>query len=129
MTSWYLDTSAAIKLIQREAESEQLIAEIHRQEPTLMSSRLLETELRRAIQRSSSLEQRDATELLERIDLYDVTPMHFTQAGLLPGRNLRSLDAIHVAVALSLQPNTVVTYDIRMAEVSRDAGLQVIAPA
>ena len=128
MTSWYLDTSAAIKLIQREQESEQFIAEIHRWVPTLLSSRLLETELRRAVHRSSSLEQRDVTNLLERIDLYEVTPVHFTQAGLFPGANLRSLDAIHVATAFSLQVDAVVTYDIRMAEAARDAGLQVLAP-
>ena len=128
MTSWYLDTSAAIKLIQREQESEQFIAEIHRWVPVLLSSRLLETELRRAVHRSSSLEQRDVTNLLERIDLYEVTPVHFTQAGLFPGANLRSLDAIHVATAFSLQVDAVVTYDIRMAEAARDAGLQVLAP-
>ena len=123
-----MDTSAAIKLIQREQESEQLIAEIQRQEPVLISRRLLETEVRRAVHRSSSLEQRDVTELLERIDLYEVTPVHFTQAGLLPGANLQSLDAFHVAAAFSLQVDAIITYDIRMAEVGRDAGLQALAP-
>lgn len=50
-------------------------------------------------------------------------------AARLPGK-LRSLDAIHVASAalLGLELAALVTYDNRMADAARDAGLPVVMP-
>ena len=50
-------------------------------------------------------------------------------AGLAP-ENLRTLDAIHVASALVLQPDlgAVVAYDSRLIEAARQNGLAVLSP-
>ncbi|SDC02059.1 hypothetical protein GA0111570_11456 [Raineyella antarctica] len=128
MSIWYVDTSAALKLVLAERESEALIEAITTDHPTLVACYLLETEMRRAAHRSPELRQRQVTELLDRIDLYEVTPTVFLQAGLLPGEHLRSLDAVHLASAIGIAADCLVTYDLRMAEAARAAGLVVIAP-
>lgn len=128
MSTWYLDTSAAIKLIVREAESVDLVRAIEEQRPNLVSCQLLETELRRAVQRLEVASQRHVTDLLDRVDLYDLNAAMYTQAGLLPGPNLRSLDALHLAAALAIGVDAVVTYDARMTEAARDFGLVTLQP-
>lgn len=128
MSTWYLDTSAALKLVLAERESVALIEAIATERPTLVACYLLETEMRRAAHRSPELQQRQVTELLDRIDLYEVTPTVFLQAGLLPGEHLRSLDALHLASAIGIAVDALVTYDLRLAEAARAAGLVVIAP-
>lgn len=128
MSRWYLDTSAALKLVLAEQESEALIEAITKEVPTLVACYLLETEMRRAAHRSPDLSQRQVTDLLDRIDLFEVTPTVFLQAGLLPGEHLRSLDALHLASAIGTAVDCLVTYDVRMAEAARAAGLVVIAP-
>ena len=42
---------------------------------------------------------------------------------------LRSLDALHLAAAIRLGVDAVVTYDTRMTQAARDLGLVVLAPA
>ena len=128
MTTWYLDTSAALKLIIREAESEALIEAIGSARPTLAASFLLETELRRVVHRVPELSQALVTSLLERVDLYEVSPAMFRHAGLLPGAQLRSLDALHLATAIAIGADDVLTYDQRFAEAAGQVGLTVLAP-
>lgn len=36
----------------------------------------------------------------------------YTQAGLLPGRDLRSLDALHISAALRLDVDAALIYDV-----------------
>lgn len=62
------------------------------------------------------------------MDLYEVPPSLFREAGLLPGVGLRSLDAIHLAAAVRLGVAAVLTYDSRMREAARGLGLEVVAP-
>ena len=50
----------------------------------------------------------------------------FAKAGTQIG--LRSLDALHLAGALSIEASAILTYDIRLAEAARAHGLEVIAP-
>lgn len=128
MSIWYVDPSAALKLVLAEHESEALIGAINAERPTLVACYLLETEMRRAAHRAPELEQRQVSELLDCIDLYEVTPTVFLQAGLLPGEHLRSLDALHLASAIGIAVDALVTYDLRMAEAARAAGLVVVAP-
>lgn len=129
MTRWYIDSSAAMKLVLREAESGALLDQMDADRPSLVSCRLLETEMRRAAHRSGDLSQEKVTTFLEKVNLFDVPNHLFTEAGLLPGARLRSLDAIHVAAAVALDAPVVLTYDTRMAESARDLGLRVLSPA
>lgn len=128
MATWYLDASAAAKLLLHEAESVALIAAINTQRPTLVSSNLLETELRRMVHRVEGLGQRAVTNVLDRVELCELTAAIHTQAGLLPGANLRSLDALHLATAIGLQVDVLVAYDLRLCDAARDAGLVVLTP-
>ena len=122
---YYLDTSAAAKLLVQESESAALAEWADAVE--LVSSVLLETELRRLAVRTG-IPQADVTAVLDRVPLYEVAPSLFHEAGVLLGANLRSLDALHLAVALRLRVNAVVTYDARMAQSARDLGLTVLMP-
>lgn len=129
MSRWYLDTSAALKLLVEEAESEALAALVDTQQPSLAACCLLETELRRAAQRETTLTQLSVTTFLETIDLYEVPPSLFAEAGLIPGPNLRSLDALHLAGAIRIGVTHLLTYDARMADAAQRLGIPVLAPS
>lgn len=129
MSRWYLDTSAALKLMVEEAESSALAERLDAEAPDLVACLLLETELRRAAHRHAALSQELVSHFVERVDLYEVPASLFREAGLLAGSTLRSLDALHLAAAVRIGVDAVVTYDTRMTEASRELGLAVIAPA
>lgn len=128
MSLWYLDTSAALKLVVEEPESEALAQGIDREQPDLVACWLLETEMRRAAQREAALTQEIVTQLLEGVGLYEVPSSLFREAGLLPGAQLRSLDAVHLAAAIRIGVDRVVTYDSRLSDSARSLGLGVFAP-
>jgi predicted nucleic acid-binding protein len=128
LTSWYLDTSAALKLLIEEEESAVLAAAIDEAAPALVGCWLLDTELRRAAHREPALTQANVSDFLEGVDLYEVPASLFREAGLLPGTSLRSLDALHLAPAVRIGVDAVLTYDARMLEHARQLGLSVLAP-
>lgn len=127
MSRFYLDTSAAAKLLVQEAESASLAAWGDGADVDLVATHLLETELRRFASRHG-LPQADVSAILARIDLYDLPPSVFREAGLLPGMALRSLDALHLAASIRLDVEALVTYDIRLAEAAEGLGLRIQAP-
>lgn len=129
MSVWYLDTSAALKLVLEEPESEALAHHIDSEHPDLASGWLLETEMRRAANRVEGLTMDAISEFLLGVNLYEVPGSVFREAGLLPGPNLRSVDALHLSVAIRIGVESVVTYDMRMAESARQLGLPVVAPS
>lgn len=122
----YLDTSAAVKLISDEPESDGL-REFLDEGPTVVSSDLLETELRRIGVRHG-LDQVLITNVLDGVTLTPLTRDQFREAGLYPQAGLRSLDALHLAGALGIDAAAMLTYDLRLAEAARAHGLEVIAP-
>jgi predicted nucleic acid-binding protein len=125
---WYLDTSAAVKLCSREAETDALAGAIVDAQPSLVSAQLLETEMRRASTRRPDLPQATVTRLLDQVDLLEMSGNVFRVAGLLPGANLRSLDALHLAAALESGADALVAYDKRMIEAASELGLRVVSP-
>lgn len=129
MSQWCLDTSVALKLMVSEEESASLADIIDQIAPDLVACYLLEPELRRAAQRMPSLSQAMISQLLDTVNLFEVPPSLFREAGLLPGAGLRSLDALHVATAVRLGVDEVLTYDLRMAHAAREVGLHVLTPS
>lgn len=122
----YLDTSTAVKLISDERESDGLRSYLD-EGPTVVSSDLLETELRRIGVRHG-IDQVLITAVLDGVTLTSMTRDQFREAGLYPQADLRSLDALHLASALSIEASAILTYDIRLAEAARAHGLEVVAP-
>lgn len=122
----YLDTSAAVKLLSDERESEGLRSYLD-EGLTVVSSDLLETELRRIGVRHR-IDQVLITDVLDGVTLTPLTRDQFRDAGLYPQVGLRSLDALHLAGALGIEAAAILTYDIRLAEAARAHGLEVVAP-
>ena len=128
MSRWYLDSSAALKLVLEEPESDALAHVLDDAAPELVGTWLLETEMRRAAQRLEPLTQTMVSEVLEAVAIYELPASLFREAGLLPGPGLRSLDALHLAAAVRIGVEHVITYDARMAESAEQLGLSVLAP-
>lgn len=128
METWYLDTSAALKLIVREPESPAFLAAIQAKRPLVASSSLIETELRRAALRNPAVTQNDVFTLLSSLNIFEIGGAVYRQAGLLPGAHLRSLDAIHLACALLIDASAIVSYDKRMLEAAHQVGLPTLSP-
>jgi predicted nucleic acid-binding protein len=128
VTRCYLDTSAAAKLVVAERESAALAEWLDQPELRPMATLLLETELRRLAVRLG-LSQQTVTGVLEGVELYALPDTAFREAGLMSRSDLRSLDALHLAGALRLDVDVMVTYDERLAVACADVGLRVVAPA
>jgi predicted nucleic acid-binding protein len=127
----YLDTSALAKLVVREAETDALMAWAREHAAHAVSSDLARTELLRAVRRAHPDQAERARDVLDSITLLALTPDVLEAAGRVEPVALRSLDAIHLAAALSLgdELDAIVTYDDRLAEAARHSGVHVIAPA
>lgn len=123
----YVDTSALAALLKPEPESESLERWLDDTSATLVSSDLLETELRRVAVRDG-LSQTDVTALLDGVALAALDRAVFRNAGFLPMEMLRTLDALHLEAAIRLDADALVTYDHRLAQAAESAGLTVIAP-
>lgn len=128
MTVAYVETSAAAKLIIDENESAGLAAWLSRDDLVVQGTFLVETELRRLAHRENVAQERVA-ELLDRYTLFELSSSLLREAGLLVGKALRPLDAIHLAAALRLGVDVLVTYDERLAEAAVAYGLRTLAPA
>ena len=126
----YIDSSALLKLIVREDETAALEADLAARDG-LVTSTLAVVECRRAIRRGGPkrlLQQ--AEEVFETVYLVDMTRPILERAAALEPDLVRSLDAIHVATALSVgDPELeVLTYDGRMADAAQAGGLRVLQP-
>lgn len=123
----YLDTSAAMKLLVEESESEALLRELTGSRRRLAASWLLHTELHCAAGRIPGVVADAAiTTVLDAIDLVDLTRGDLLAAGT--HAPLRSNDAIHLATALRLGVDEVVSYDKELSRAAAATGLRVIAP-
>lgn len=128
----YVDTSAAMKLLVEEAESDALARHLEavrkRGGSTLVSSLLLYTELHCASKRRPEEVHADAVaDVLSVLALVDVENGDLTIAPLLPGR-LRSADAIHLATALRVDARSMVVYDEELRSAATAAGIAVSSP-
>ena len=84
----------------------------------------------RAVRRSAPDRVVQARAVLDALTLLEVTTAVFEEAGRLDPAVVRSLDAIHLAAALSLGDDLegLVTYDERLADAARGNGVAVVAP-
>lgn len=123
----YVDTSALGALLIEQPESTALVDWLDETSATLVSSDLLETELRRLAVREG-LDQSDVSRILDGVASVALDRAVYRSAGLLPMPYLRTLDALHLEAALRVDAHAVLTYDNRLAEAARVVGLDVISP-
>lgn len=129
----YIDTSAAMKLLVEEAESDALADYLERSRTAssdvLVASLLLHTELHCAANRRGGDIRPDAvTDVLSTLALIDVESGDLKTAPLLAGR-LRSADAIHLATALRVDARMMIVYDDELRSAATTAGISVCAPS
>jgi predicted nucleic acid-binding protein len=124
----YLDTSAFIKLVRSEPESVALRRELAGRE--LLSSALLVVEARRAARRYGETASRRARAGLSTITLLPLDRLVLDAAADLDPAELRSLDALHLATALSIGEDLarLYCYDARLADAARAVGIEVSQP-
>ena len=125
---WFLDASAFVKLLIVEAESAELRRWIRGRD--LVSSDLLRTEARRAVAGEPDEVRWHCERLLEEIPMIRLVPAVLDRAGELPGRRLRSLDAIYLASALRLGDDLsgIVSYDMRQLAAAKGLGIPTCSP-
>jgi len=124
----FVDASALVKLLRRESESETLVAELARW-PALVSSALGETELWIVARRIGASLSR-VREVADRLLLVPASEAVLRRAREPFDEPLRTLDAVHLASALSVREGIGVflAYDSRLLAAAAAEGLEVVAP-
>lgn len=131
----YLDSAAVVKLVRQEACSVDLISWLgsHGDVP-LVSSALIEVEVPRALRRSAPNALVGVPAAIGRLFRLELDSTVRLTAAAFAEPALRSLDAIHLATALILANESgseliaFVTYDRRLLESAKAAGLPVASP-
>ena len=124
----YLDSSALVKLVVREAESGGLRTYL-RHSTDRASCDLARVEVVRSVRPHGAAAVRRARQLLRRITLLRLDEPLLDEAAELDAP-LRSLDAIHLAAARTFggELKAVITYDTRMAAATTALGLRLEQP-
>jgi uncharacterized protein len=128
----YLDSAAVVKLAHAEPESPALRSWLdERAETEWISSVLTEIESFRALARYAPDAVSRLPAVLDQIDLIDLGPSIRILAQTARPVTVRSLDAIHLGTALHSRSGltSFVTYDKRLLEAAKAAGLPVDSPA
>jgi predicted nucleic acid-binding protein len=125
----YLDSSAYVKLALGEDHWEALRTELARWGGTV-SSALLSVEAVRACARYGPEYAAQAEAGLRRVALLPIDSAVLASAARLAPLALRSLDAIHLATALSLGVDlgVLIAYDARLLDAARQQGVVVVEP-
>lgn len=127
----YLDSSALMKLVRREAETDALGAWLQqRPEHVAISSELGRIEVLRAARRAGAPVLAEARAVVGDLDLIPLDSAVQDVACEIGDPALRTLDALHLASALLLGDalTAFVAYDDRLAGGARAAGLAVVTP-
>jgi predicted nucleic acid-binding protein len=128
----YVDTSALVKLVTVEPESAALRGYLSESsDDAEFTVAITRTELVRAATRLRDADiARQATLLLTRLQFVEISTALLDAAAALPPPELRTLDAIHLAAALTApELRAFVTYDNRLAEAATATDLAVVSPA
>ena len=128
---FYLDTSAAVKLVVAERGSAALRRWLETRDERVFSSDLLRTELLRSTRRAAPQHMVQARAILDSLVLLSLSTAVCERAAMLEPELMRSLDALHLAAALEVgdELDGMVTYDQRMANSAKALGVSVVAPA
>ena len=125
----YLDSSAIVKLVIHEPETDSLLGYLasgHLQ----VTSALARVEVVRAVRRHDRTAARRARDLLDSLNQLVLDDALLDRAATLTGDDLPSLDAIHIASAQQLDDtlHAIVTYDQHMLDAARALRLPTARP-
>src|SRR5216683_4083779 len=127
----YIDTSAAVKLLMTEPESPALRRWLRRR-PARASAAFLRVELVRVVRRAGLPRLiPEARKLLAGVHLIRLDDALLDHSADLDPNELRSLDSIHLAAAVSLGEDlaAVVSYDERLLAAATSLGLPTATPS
>lgn len=128
----YLDTSALVKLIRREPESDALAEWLDARAPAAwVSSTLVEVELPRALRRVDPSLLVEVPATLSRVARYEIDDVVRAAAAAYVDPALRSLDAIHLVTARAVfgtKLTAFVAYDERLLAAAAGLGLPTAVP-
>ncbi|MDR1185570.1 MAG: type II toxin-antitoxin system VapC family toxin [Coriobacteriales bacterium] len=128
MTEAYLDTSALVRLLHAECYSEDLEAYIRDNSIVLCTSDLSRTEVIKALG-LAHYNEKALTRFFSDITVYPINTADFEEAGKVGLEdNLRSLDAIHIQMAIRHVLPVFITYDKRQLDVAGKSGMKVVSP-
>lgn len=124
----YVDSSVIVPLIKTEDASDELTSyldELLEDGHLLVSGRLLETEVKRAANRQGidSIAVQQAT---AGVTLVQHLGGDFTMAGSFSDENLGSLDALHLATALRVGVDCMITLDRQLEASAEAVGIPVL---
>ena len=126
--SWYLDSSAVLKLLIDEKESKPLVNFI---DFVVKTSVLTRVEIIRTLKRIAPEKVSEGQEILNKMDIIPLSNGITSMAENFSSTvTLRSLDSLHVASVLFLNGSVegLVTYDKQMITNAKALGINVIHP-
>jgi predicted nucleic acid-binding protein len=126
---YYLDSSAVVKLVAEEPESESLAAWLD-SGVIAVTSTLARTEVGRAVRRRAPEVAAHADAVLAALNVMRLELADYATAAALPPLEMRSLDALHLVAALRLGPELdgLCTYDRGQAAAATALGVRVVSP-
>ena len=128
----YLDSSAVVKLVLEEPETDALVAWLS-DWPDRLTSALTDVEMARTLRRRQSgpVAVARARAVLGTMTRLRLDTAMLERAAAFKDPLLRSLDAIHLGAALSIgdYPEAFVTYDERLVAAARRLKMKVASPA
>jgi uncharacterized protein len=129
VSATYVDSSALVKLIVSEAESDALRQYLEAAGP-LAASILATIEVARAVRRVAPEFQATTALALDTLSIVGLDDRIAARAASLGPSTFRTLDSIHLATALELgaELTAFVCYDKRLSAAARELGLPVVAP-
>lgn len=141
MTVYYLDADGVLKmLLDPNVPDERQRAQLGREakamnrfmrkladDDLLYSSLLMKVEIVRTLKREGVAPE-EAGKLLRKVDLLAPEPGDWHAAAELDARFLRTLDALHLAVARRIGADVLVTYDAQLIAAAEQIGMRTLSP-
>jgi predicted nucleic acid-binding protein len=126
----YADSSALVKLLVIEPETTALRRYLAASPVQLVTSALAHVEVHRAVKIADPRPDTPARadHLLRSCVVVDLRESLLHSAARLTSQRIRTLDAVHLATAESVDPAAMLVYDERLAEEARQRGLTVEQP-
>jgi uncharacterized protein len=128
----YLHSSALVKLVISESESEGLAHWLsERADTPMVSSIIHRTEVSRAVWRTSPEQLPRCYLQMHGVEIVALSRLIAERAATITPSELRSADAIHLASALAVREHLAafVAYDKRLLAAAEQAGLPIACPA